>query len=473
MKNHLVKTLLFVASITLLASCAVGPRHEIPEADTELGFVPRKGDLDLSTLNWWEQFGDPTLNDLIKTALQNNQDLAAARSRWAKSLAMVKQAGGAKQPRLDASTSVIRQERSENGLVPVIAGNPAFPGRTETLFSGGLQLSWEMDLFGRIDSQTEAVEKGALVAELGIADGQRLVLAATGRNYLQYIAYTRQIELIQEQIGQLSKILEIDQYRHQIGTVPKDTVDADKVQLQKITAGLPELQAARESVLLCLAVLTALDAEEIRARFDASTPTDFATTPFEGASIDSDHLLNRPDLRIARTRLDQSIAQHHVAVANLYPRFTLIGALGQESIDAGDLLDAASRFWKLGPSFTLPILNGGQLRAEVEVQQEEVRVRLAEFKGAYFNALAESQNALNRYIQSFRNLEALRQQVQATEARKRTMEARFTTGVVSRDQLYASQIAVAGVQSEWITSKVRNAIALIDLCEAVGGAWTL
>ena len=472
MKNYLVKSLLFFVPAILFVGCAVGPHYETADINTELGFTPRTGDLDLSTLSWWEQFDDSALTDLIRVALENNQSLVAAQARWAESLAMVKQASGAKQPRLDASVSVARQGRSENGLVPVIEGSSDFPGRTETLVSGGLQLSWEVDLFGRINSQTEAVKKGALVAQLGIEDGRRLVLAATGRNYLQYVAYTRQVELLQRQIEQLSGIIEIDRYRYQVGSVPKSTVDADQIQLQQLKSRLPDLKVARESALLRLSVLTTLDAEQLRNRIDTEESTDFSTAPFEGTTIDSDHLLNRPDLRMARARLDQSIAQRHVAVANLYPRFTLVGGLGQESIDTGNLLDAASRFWKLGPSLTLPILNGGQLRSEVEVQQEEVKARLAEFRGSYLNALAESQNALNRYVQSFENLSAVQQQVEATKEQDRAMENRYETGVISKDQLYASHLGVVSMQSEWINSKVRNAVALIDLCEAVGGSWT-
>jgi len=470
---------LFLPLLALFAGCAVGPGYQTPEVDTELGFTPRTGTVDLASVSWWKQFEDPVLTWLITDTLEHNLQLEAARHRWAKSLAMLDQAEGARSVKVDLETSLMRQERSENGMFPVMEGMPGFPGRTETLAHGGLQLAWEADLFGRTDAQVEVAEQGTLMSALGVQDGWRLVLSETGRNYLLFRTYAAQVVFLDQQITSASELLAMDDRRLSLGVVPKAKVDAHRVLLKRLQSRLPALKHQQEGALIRLSVLTTLDLETLRNRMQALSSLDADESneilrrrdTLGNVSIDTDHLLSRPDLRIARARLDQSIARHKLAVSNLYPRIVLVGGLGLESIDSGELLTAASRFWSLGPALSLPVFHGGQLRAQVEVELEEVKTRVVEFRAAYLNAIAEVQTALHQYLMSQESASAHGELLNALQQQYATVKIQNQAGVVSHSEVLQAEMELISAQIEGIEKQAATHLSLINLCQAVGGSW--
>ena len=471
MKAYLFHSLICACILSLFAGCAVGPGYEVTETDTQLGFETRSGNLDIASVQWWQQFDDPVLQSLLESALENNLQLDVARHRWAKSLLMVNQMGASRKPRVDLDVSLMTQERSENGMFPVVEGFPGFPDRTETLAHGGLQLAWELDLYGRIGAQVEVAEQGALMAELGLKDGWRLILSETGRNYLQYVTYAEQITFLETQIESGQKILSMDERRLEFGAVPQSKVDADRVLVKRLQSALPGLQHQREAALIRLSVLTTLDVENLRVRLAQAHVTGENGNPLSDVTIDTDHLLTRPDLRLARASLDQSLARHKIAVSNLYPCIVLLGGLGLESIESGELLSAASRFWNLGPAVSLPVFNGGQLRSQVEVELEEVKVRVSEFRAVYLNAVAEVQMALHQYQTAFNSMEVYEELLDSLEQQYETVKIQNQAGLVSYSELLQAEMELITAKSEWIQKKAAIRIGLINLCQAVGGSW--
>jgi len=450
----------------------VGPGYEVEAPETQIGVAIHPGNMDMASLKWWERFQQPVLNELIRTAQAQNPRLEAARKRWTESLLMAKQAAGGRMPRLDLSASAVRQERSKNGLVPVIKGNPAFPDRTETLINGGLQLSWELDLFGRITSQVDVAEQGAVMAGLGVEDGWRLIFSEIGRNFEQYHILQNQIRLLDEQIAIAESMLAMDDRRHELGAVPIARVDSDRVYLKRLEAGKPQIEHMRELAVIRLSVLSSMDLELLRKKLSSAQNLEYLAVPFENAEIDTRNLLNRPDVRIARARVDQSLARYQVAVTQLYPRIVLVAGLGLESIESADLFQAASRFWKLGPSLTLPLLNGGQLRSQVKIQAEEVDAVMADFRAVFETAVAEAQGSLDAYDTALRSFNAQNELVESLQRQLKTSECELEAGIISESELMRTRMEWVSTKSELLQNAGSVRIALINLCQAVGGGWS-
>jgi len=474
MKTHL-NAVSFVGAIALtgiMAGCAVGPGYKAHEISPELGVELHEGNLDVASVKWWNQFEDPVLTHLIAFTKEHNPQLDAARHRWAQSILMAEQAGAKRKPGLDANLSVSRQERSENGMFPVVDDFPGFPDRTETLAHGGLQLSWEIDLFGRLSGQAAVAEKGALMASVKLEDTWRLLLSEVGRRYFRYMGLREQLHYLHQQIDFAQEILSMDEKRLKLGVVPQSRVDADRVMLARLEVMVPDIEFAMQGNLIQLSVMTTMEAEQLRVLFaEASMPETDVATQMSGVRVDTRYLLDRPDIRIARVRFEQGLDQRKVAVSNLYPRLVLFGGVGFESIRSGDLLQAASRFWNLGPAMTVPLFHAGQLRRQVAIEDEELMVRLSDFKSVYLKAVGEVQVSLNELQAAMKTDRAQLTLLDSLEDQYHSVKIQNEVGLVSDSELMQAEMALISAKADAIGKRTAIRLAMVNLCQAVGGSW--
>ena len=476
MKNNLKaeKLLGAVVLACVMAGCAVGPGYEAPDFSNELGVELHEGNLDISSVQWWTQFADETLVQLICYSREHNPQLEAAEHRWAQSLLVAEQAGALRKPGLDATLSVTRQERSENGMFPVVDGLAGFPDRTETLAHGGLQLSWEVDLFGRLAGQVDVAEKGALMAAVSIEDTWRLLLSEVGRRYFQYMGLRAQLGFLEQQIAYSQEILAMDEKRLTLGAVPRSRVDADRVMLARLEALMPDLEHAMQLNLIQMSVLSTMDMEPLRELLALNKGKVTDTTlgdRFEGLSVDSQYLLDRPDVRIARLRFEQGLSQRKIAVGNLYPRLVLLGGLGLESIHSGELLDASSRFWNLGPAMTIPLFHAGQLKRQVDIENEEMMARLSEFEMVFRKAVGEVQVALSQLQSAMKAARSQGALVKSLEDQYRTVTVQYDNGLVADSERLQAEMELISAKADAIAKDANIRVSLVDLCQSVGGTW--
>ncbi|HSH08806.1 MAG TPA: TolC family protein [Oceanipulchritudo sp.] len=194
---------------------------------------------------------------------------------------------------------------------------------------------------------------------------------------------------------------------------------------------------------------------------------------FVGNRIDSSTLQQRPDIRIAESRIEQANAELGAHISNLYPRFILVGSLGLESIDANTFTDSASRLWRLGPTITLPILKGGALRQQVAAAEATLQIRVAEYQQEVLNALRESEAALIRFNKGQEEAQHSSLAFGSAEDAYRIALIQYETGVLPLDRLLSFQTSQLAARDQLAQAEGNAAISLIRLGKALGGSWEL
>ncbi len=463
-----IPVLSFLSALALLAGCAVGPEYERPES--ALPDFPDSGDAPPAPEAWWSRFGDPTLDHLLAATIAGNHDLEAGRQNIVKARALLDTVQGGNRPQLSAGGSVIRQERSENALFPVLEGTPGFPDRTETLFSAGFDATWEIDLFGRNRNTEEAGEFRVAWTEFSLQNLQASILAETGRLYISWINLDRNIAFLRETIGVQEHMASVLNARYKAGSVSELEPARATARLHQLQATLPSLQAEREAVLSALSTLTSIPRNELRQMLEGAERIP-EVEPFMGDTIESGVLQQRPDLRMAETRIQQANKELGAHVANLYPRFVLVGSLGLESVDTSTFAESASRFWRLGPSITLPILEGGRLRGRVDAAEADLQIRISQYRQQVLKALGESETALIRFNRGIEETQLTEEAFASTTTALETARRQYEAGVLPLDAVLNLQEEQLSAHQQLVRARSRTAIALISLGKALGGSW--
>ena len=468
MKSNSFPFLTTCLLLGLLSGCAVGPDYQKPEPALPSGYS--EGEPDSTRFDWWDRFGDETLGRLLQSTMENNYSLEAGRQRILKARGVLEAVRGTNLPQLGINASVIRQERSENSLFPVLENNPDFPERTETLYHASFDASWEIDIFGGNRNRIKIGELQVDRADLALRDLQASLLAETGRLYITYLVFTEQLQFLEESIIINQKLQDVVNARFKAGTVSELDVAQARARLNQWQARKPGLQAEQEAVLQGLSILTLLSAEELNELLEdkMSIPE---VESFLGDRIDSMALQNRPDVRIAENSIQQANAELGIQISNLYPRFTLVGSLGLESIEVDTFTTSASRLWRLGPTITLPVFEGGTLRNRAKAAEAELKLRIAEYKQLVWQALSETEAAMIRFNHGIDESNYSRQAWESTASACSKAENQYDAGILPLDRLLFLQAEQLAARDRLTQSRGQSALNLIALSKSLGGGW--
>ena len=414
-----------------VAGCTVGPNYQRPELATPPRFLAAQTDAGQVIDRWWEAFGDPALIALVSRALNQNLDLAAADARIAQARASSEVTRAGTGPRLDANASVQGQRLSENGAQLNNIPKGLFqPDLEFPVYRASLDASWELDIWGRQRRENEAATARAESALEGRRDAVIRVAGEVARTYADVRAAETRLGIAKATAVSSRRTLALVQQRVRAGEEANLEANRAASELREAEAAIPALEADLRASLFALDLLIG-EQPGAAERLIAATPgAARLAAPLVAAGIPSDLLRRRPDIRRAERDLAAETAEVGVAVADLYPRFSLTGSLGLESVRAGDFPKAASTFWQFGPSLLAPLFDGGRRRAEVRRQRAQVDEALANYKQAVLRALSDVETALirlarerERASQLFasraelgRNLDLTRQRYQACEA---------------------------------------------------------
>lgn len=464
---------------SLLGACAVGPDYSRPPVEQSL---PAHYDGDAMQVadthnapnslqaGWWRQFNDPVLDALVDQALQHNPELELAEARIREARAGTEAIAGSRLPQLSAGASVSRDHLSGNS--EVLANFPiANPQRQFTDYKAGFDASWEIDLFGHTARQLE----GSRAREQSIVENARdaalRVAAETVRQVIVYRASQLRWANARSDAADAAEILRLVQLQRQAGLVSDSDVHTAQDAAARAAAIPPTLDAAARSALAALTVLTGSGMADLRAQL-GMPHTIPAMQQTAAVGLPSDLLRQRPDVRQAERQLAAATADIGVATADLYPRFSLVGSLGLDSVYPGQLTDALSRTWHFGPSLSLPLFNGGRLRQQVrarEAQRDEV---LASYRKAVLTAVADTESAL---VNLDRERQRSVEQERSRNALQRNLalaQQRYETGETTRIEMLDARRRLAAIDDDRLQSDQAGATDMVALVKALGGGWT-
>jgi outer membrane protein, multidrug efflux system len=460
----------------LAAGCAVGPDYKGPPALPAAGGsfpVPASVASATPADRWWEDLKDPELARLIGKALADNPDLATAEARVQQARAAARVAGAAFYPAVNAAADVSRDRLSRNGENLALIPSLFTPPTTEfTDYRVGIDASWEIDLAGKTRREVEAAIARLGASEATRADARAVVAAGVADAYVDYRDSSLRLGPARDAAAAARETARLTGLEQQAGVASESDQARAEADAQAAGAAVSPLESAQQSALYQLASLVDTPVSELRMQLGAEAPLP-APPPEVPAGLPAEILKRRPDILHAERELAAATADVGSAVADQYPRLTLVGDGGWDSIHPGTLTDAASRYWNLSPQLTLPLFAGGRLHAAVEASEAGRRAALQSYRSTVLKALADAESAIVRYASERERSSALAAASARLTSAVDLEERRFAAGDASRIEVLAAQRAADQALDALLVSQALLVQDYVALAKSLGGGWQI
>ncbi|MGV8929769.1 MAG: efflux transporter outer membrane subunit [Brevundimonas sp.] len=468
--NPRILTATAFASLAL-ASCAVGPKA--PDATLPpsasgafVGTTPAVT-AEVARDDWWRLYDDPTLDALVLRALTENNELEAAAANLRRVLASL---GEARVGRLPSTTVGATGQYGRASAATVPGGNSGQPLDEGESYDVGLDVAYEVDLFGRVGGSIRAARADARSAAAALDVVRVSVAAETARAYADACSANAQIAVAERSIELQANSADLTQRRLDAGAGNGLDTARARAALESTRATLPPLRAQRDGALFRLATLTGrTPAEASQAARSCARPPQL-TRPIpvgDGAGL----LARRPDVRQAERNLAAAAARVNVATADLFPRITLGGSLGSTALDAGDLSNDASFRFSVGPLISWSFPNVLAARARIEQASAGSDAALAMFDQTVLVALQETETALANYANELDRQTALQAARDQAATAARLSRLRFDAGADSFLTVLDAERTLAAADAQLAASDALVTTYQIALFKALAGGW--
>jgi NodT family efflux transporter outer membrane factor (OMF) lipoprotein len=461
-----------------LTGCTLGPDYQSPELrDTprrwasDGGSVPSRTVESAVDTNWWKSFRDSELSLLVERLAAQNLDLQTAAERVVQSVAQRQVAAAQGLPHIEGLSSNTYNRASPNGTVSLFVTQPGAP-LEYAIFREGLTSSWELDLFGRVRRAVEAADANALAA---VENRHGVALAAVtelAQSYMQLRGTQNRLEIAKRNLRLVEENVEFVNQRFASGAATTLEVAQARAQRATIAATLPPLRSREAELINAIGLLLgdtprALEAELRRGQLIPRVPRKVPV------GLPGTLARRRPDVREAEARLHEATAQTGVAVANFYPDVTLNGAVNVESLHVSNLFNPTSTAFAIGPSISIPIFEGGQLRGALELRESQQREAAIFFQKTVLQAWKEVDDALTAYREAQRRRVDVAQSVTENRTALASAKQRYTEGAIDFLNVIAAQAQLLQSENDLADSDTQIATNLVNLYRSLGGGWEI
>jgi len=458
-----------------ISGCVVGPNYQRPEATaipTAYSGVSSEWKIaapqaHLPRGDWWKIFGDPELNHLETEAAEANQDLKAAYARFSQARAVADVARSGLFPRLSASFQPVEQRDSQNRPV---GGRP---GQTYDTFTIPFDLSYELDLWGRVRRTVESAKAQLQAGEDDVESARLAIQAEVVADYFTIRALDADNTLLLLSIEAYRKSLALVRNRRAGGMVSDLDVAQAETVLKTAEAQLPDNILQRAKFEHALAVLTGKNASIFRLPERPLTLEPLVIPP----DLPSELLERRPDVAAAERRMAAANANIGAATAAFFPTIKFNGTAGYQSGDLnagrnmGGLFNWSSRMWAIGPSVTLPLFQGGQLTANLRQAKAVYEEAVARYRQIVLAAFADVENNLaaehllaSQYAQVLDASKSARKQLEIASNR-------YSAGLVTYLEVSTAQNTALGIERTAMRLRGQQLVAVVALIKSLGGGW--
>lgn len=448
----------------LLLSCAVGPDYERPTTTTPDSFrMAEKGDdaTSIANLSWWDLLQDEELQKLIRISLEENKDLKRAVATVEEFQARMFIARTDFVPQLSVGANAPSFGRKSNFLVP------GFPNPFNYYLQGNL--SWELDIWGRIRRSNEAA-RGDL---LGREEGRRAVIlqlvSGVAEAYFDLLQFDMQLDIARRTLKSWEESVRIAQARLRQGITSR--LDADQFEAERANAAARAAELERQMVQKenQLSVLLGRAPHQIpRGR----SLTEQVMPPAVPPGLPSELLQRRPDIVQAEQGLAAATARIGMAKADRFPKLSITGLLGVASPHLSRLVANETEFGVAGPSLVGPLLNAQILGFQQEAVEAQARQAVAQYEQSILVAFREVEDALVAVRTAREQREAQVQQVEALRSALRLASLRYKGGLanyldvlIAQRNLFEAELALTGTHR-------LHLVSIVQLYKALGGGWS-
>jgi len=457
-----------LAAVVALAGCAVGPKYvrptaEIPAEYKEAGEwkTAQPNDQNLGG-SWWEIFQDPQLNHLEEQINVSNQNLKAAEAVYTQSRALLRYDRAAYYPSISGGASATRNRISNNRPATLTTR-----GETYNDFQIPLELSYELDVWGRVRKTVEAQRGQAQASAADLATVNLSLHAQLAMFYFQARSLDAQEQLLNSTVEQYQQALDLTESRFKGGIASEVEVQQASTQLETTRAQAIDVGVLRSQYEHAIATLIG----KPPASFTLAPLPLTSPPPAIPAQLPSDLLERRPDIAAAERRMASANAQVGVAKAAYYPTFSLNAVGGFESGVITTLLSGPSIFWSAGGSAVAPIFDGGRRRANLDQAIAGYDETVANYR----------QTVLTGFQQVEDNLAALRILEKEADTQQRAVVAshkyldlsltRYRGGITSYLEVTTAQSASLVDEVTAVNILGRRLTSAVQLIQALGGGW--
>jgi multidrug efflux system outer membrane protein len=456
-----------IFSALLLTSCAMGPNYKRPVVQVPATYngPPAPASSSVADLSPFDLFHDPTLTELLKTALAQNNDLSIAAERVLEARAQFGIARSNQFPSVDATGQFNASRTSSIGSYTFI---PPGTDLSSSFTQAGFVLSWEIDLWGRVRRLTESARAQYLASEEARHGITATVIADVTTNYLNLLELDQELEIAQHtrEIGEQG--LKLTEVRHQRGAATGLDVRQAEELLYTATAQIAATERLRGETENALSLLLGRNPSAVPRGKKLIELADAAQIP---AGLPSRLIERRPDIREAEDTLIAANAQIGAAKALYFPQISLTSFLGGQSRSLSSLFTGPARQWTIVPAADLSIFNAGRLRNNVRYVQATQREMVIAYRKAIQNGFREVSDSL---VDHQKNLEQRQQQelfVNALQDADRLSQVRYKGGLDSYLQVLDVQRNL--FQGELTLARLRRdeLASVVELYRALGGGW--
>ena len=456
----------------LLAGCAgLNPDYTRPAVDLPQAWrdAPAEG-VRAQEAPWWKVYGDPVLDRLIEEALANNASVMLALARVDEARAALGATSAEQLPYVTAGANRNRTRLSQRGATPLPPGFD--PEHNDTRVSA--DVSYEIDLWGRLRNATQAARAELLATEAARETVRIALTSDVAQGYFALRALDAQLAATRRSLATRAEGLELQKKRAQLGDISEYDYRQLEADVAAERAQVPVLEQQRAQQENALAVLLGRSPRAIyEGALEAGTdPEEQTVAIVVPTGLPSDLLLRRPDLVQAEQTLIAANARVAVARAAYFPRISLTGSLGSESVALSDLFTGPAGIWQAAIAVGQPIYGGGRFDAQVEAAGARERQALARYRLAIQNAFRDVRNALVAQAKARERLAAEGDRAAALRTTLRFARLRYVNGMTSQLEVLDAERNLLAAEQNRIDALRAQRAAIADLFKALGGVWS-
>jgi multidrug efflux system outer membrane protein len=448
----------------LFSGCAVGPDYSRPQIDSPAAYrIDYASAADVANTKWWEQFGDPALNQLIEESLRGSLDIQAAAANVERFLGALRTTRSQFFPQIGYGFDASYNRVSRVGQPPLAPD----ADRTYSLYQGALSADWQLDLFGRVRRQSEGAQAQVYASEQGRRGVVLSVVTTVAAAYTGLRALDRQLEIARATAQNYRETRELFELRLKGGVISDVEMAQIESQYQAALAAIPALEfsiAAQENLIAALL-----------GRNPGPIPRgksiDELAPPAIPAGLPAELLERRPDILQAEQNLVASNAAIGAAKALYFPSFSLTGAVGSVSTSFSDFLSGPAAAASIAASLAGPIFTFGGIEGEVRSAEAGREQALAFYRQTILTAFRETNDALVGSQKIGEQAEAQTRRVRALRNYARLSRVRFDNGAASYVEVLVAENDLFTAELNAVQAQADRLAQVINVYKAMGGGW--
>ena len=482
----LVSALLFAAGCGMWA---VGPDYEKPQVSIEHLSVPdagypttnqtATGEFKAAATNddpravitaemisaWWAQFKDPVLTELIDAAVSNNVSYLMAQERLVQARWTLVGSAAAFMPSVTMDGTYTRTGAHRFTSSRWATGSNYHGDH----FSSGFDASWEIDIFGGVRRSYESAAASLDAAAASVENAWVSLAAEIGSQYITLRTSQERLRVARTNLKLQSETYDILKSRLDSGIGDELAVKQAKYNVEQTRASIPNILAIEEKCMNGIAILVGVMPGSLHEKLSSLPDRDWLVAPQRLAEIPLDAIRARPDVRAAERSLAAQSAAVGVATSMLFPKFYINGSLGLDSVEAAKFFRRDSFLASIGPSFSWPIFQGGNLIANVKKAESKMNELALAYELALQRAVEETRNAYSAYTQEYHRYQSLQGAVAAARAAVDISKDLYKNGLKDFNNVLDAQRSLLVLEEALVVSRGTISTDLIALYKALGG----